>query len=63
MHQVACLTPGFIDTAIVKGWNATKKPSEGTVAMRHCLFKDLKVCVRVREIVWQRVWERACERV
>ena len=30
---------------IVAGWNATKPPSEGTVSMRHCLFKDLKVCL------------------
>jgi len=37
----ACLTPGFIDTAIVKGWNATKKPAEGTVSLRHCLFQKL----------------------
>lgn len=37
------MTPGFIDTAIVKGWNATKKPAEGTVSLRHCLFQKLGV--------------------
>lgn len=36
-----CLTPGFIDTAIVRGWGATKPPEEGTVSLRHCLFADL----------------------
>lgn len=37
----SCCTPGFIDTAIVKGWGATKTPEEGTVSIRHCLLKPL----------------------
>lgn len=37
----SCVSPGFIDTAIVKGWGATKPPEEGTVSIRHCLFEKL----------------------
>mmetsp|Transcript_11119 Transcript_11119/g.20978 ORF Transcript_11119/g.20978 Transcript_11119/m.20978 type:complete len:282 (-) Transcript_11119:29-874(-) len=37
----SCCTPGFIDTAIVKGWGASKPPEEGTVSIRHCLLKPL----------------------
>jgi len=37
---VSCITPGFIDTAIVSGWGATKSPEEGTVSIRHCLFHE-----------------------
>ena len=36
----ACLTPGFIDTAIVKGFGAKKPASEGTKSIHHCLFSD-----------------------
>lgn len=36
------LSPGFIDTAIVKGFGASKKPEDVTV-IRHCLFADLPV--------------------
>merc|ERR1712187_365418 len=36
------VSPGFIDTKIVAGWGATKPPEEGTVSIRHCLFKDLE---------------------
>ncbi len=39
---ISCITPGFIDTAIVRGYNATKPPEEGTVSLRHCLFSKLK---------------------
>mmetsp|Transcript_8608 Transcript_8608/g.25270 ORF Transcript_8608/g.25270 Transcript_8608/m.25270 type:complete len:294 (+) Transcript_8608:48-929(+) len=38
----SCLSPGFIDTAIVKGFGAGKPPEEGTVSMRHCLFAELE---------------------
>lgn len=38
----SCLSPGFINTAIVAGWGATKPPEEGTVSIRHCLFKQLE---------------------
>jgi len=34
------ISPGFIDTAIVRGYGARKPPSEGTVSIRHCLFAD-----------------------
>jgi len=37
-----CITPGFIDTAIVKGYGATKTPEEGTVSILHCLFEELE---------------------
>mmetsp|Transcript_51157 Transcript_51157/g.136610 ORF Transcript_51157/g.136610 Transcript_51157/m.136610 type:complete len:273 (-) Transcript_51157:93-911(-) len=35
------ISPGFIDTAIVKGFGARLKPEEGTKAIRHCLFGSL----------------------
>lgn len=38
---VSTISPGFIDTAIVKGFGATKPPEEGTVSIRHCLFEEL----------------------
>mmetsp|Transcript_76416 Transcript_76416/g.181766 ORF Transcript_76416/g.181766 Transcript_76416/m.181766 type:complete len:275 (+) Transcript_76416:60-884(+) len=38
---ISCITPGFIDTAIVKGWGATKPPEEGTVSIHHCLWNEL----------------------
>lgn len=34
------ISPGFIDTAIVRGYGARKPPTEGTVSIRHCLFAD-----------------------
>lgn len=36
------ITPGFIETNITKGMGASKKPEEGTVAIRHCLFEALE---------------------
>jgi len=33
------ISPGFIDTAIVRGYGAKKSPSEGTVSIRRCLFE------------------------
>jgi len=36
------ITPGFIETNITKGMGASKKPEEGTMAIRHCLFQELK---------------------
>mmetsp|Transcript_20964 Transcript_20964/g.29530 ORF Transcript_20964/g.29530 Transcript_20964/m.29530 type:complete len:293 (+) Transcript_20964:27-905(+) len=38
----SCLSPGFIATNIVSGFGATKKPEEGTVSIRHCLFNKLE---------------------
>ena len=35
------VSPGFIDTELVKGMGATKKPEEGTVSIRHCLFQNI----------------------
>lgn len=35
------LSPGFINTAIVAGFGATKTPEEGTVSLMHCLFETL----------------------
>jgi len=40
--KINCLSPGFINTAIVTGYGASKPPEEGTVALHHCLFNDLK---------------------
>jgi len=36
------MSPGFIDTAITKGFGASKSPEEGTVSLRHCLFAPLE---------------------
>lgn len=36
----ACCSPGFIDTKLVAGFGATKKPEE-VVVIRHCLFQEL----------------------
>lgn len=38
---VSTISPGFIDTAIVRGFGAKKPPEEGTVSIRHCLFEEL----------------------
>jgi NAD(P)-dependent dehydrogenase (short-subunit alcohol dehydrogenase family) len=35
------ISPGFIDTAIVRGFGAKLKPEQGTKAIRHCLFGTL----------------------
>mmetsp|Transcript_87872 Transcript_87872/g.253444 ORF Transcript_87872/g.253444 Transcript_87872/m.253444 type:complete len:300 (+) Transcript_87872:80-979(+) len=37
---VNTITPGFIDTAMTKGFGATKPPEEGTVSILHCLTSD-----------------------
>lgn len=34
-------SPGFIDTAMTKGFNAKLTPEQGTVSIRHCLFSQL----------------------
>jgi hypothetical protein len=39
--MTSCVSPGFIDTAIVKGFGATKTPDEGTVSIKKCLFEEL----------------------
>ena len=36
--QFSSISPGFIDTAIVKGFGAKLKPEQGTRSIRHCLF-------------------------
>eukprot|EP00438_Fugacium_kawagutii_P034272 Skav205201 [mRNA] locus=scaffold376:86439:87278:+ [translate_table: standard] len=38
---VSCLSPGFIETGMTKGFGASKTPEEGTVSLRHCLFEKL----------------------
>lgn len=37
----SCTSPGFIDTAIVKGFGASKPPEEGTVSIHQCLWGEL----------------------
>ena len=39
---VSAVTPGFIDTQMTAGWGSSKKPEEGTLAIRKCLFEDLE---------------------
>jgi len=39
--KISCCSPGYIDTAIVRGWGASKTPEEGTVSIKHCLFGEL----------------------
>jgi len=36
-----CVSPGFIDTGIVKGFGASKPPEEGTVSIHKCLWEEL----------------------
>ena len=40
--MVSSCSPGFIDTAITKGFGASKTPDEGTKVIRHCLFNELE---------------------
>lgn len=37
----SCCSPGFIETAMTKGYGASKMPEEGTVSIRHCLLAAL----------------------
>eukprot|EP00933_Yihiella_yeosuensis_P007858 TRINITY_DN11304_c0_g1_i7.p1 TRINITY_DN11304_c0_g1~~TRINITY_DN11304_c0_g1_i7.p1 ORF type:complete len:279 (-),score=75.28 TRINITY_DN11304_c0_g1_i7:370-1206(-) len=37
----SCMSPGFIDTNMTKGWGASKSPAEGTPAIKKCLFEKL----------------------
>jgi len=37
----SCVSPGWIRTKLVGNSGATKKPEEGTVSIRHCLFESL----------------------
>lgn len=39
--KVVSLSPGFIDTAMVKGWGATLTPEQGCVSGLVCLFDDV----------------------
>jgi NAD(P)-dependent dehydrogenase (short-subunit alcohol dehydrogenase family) len=39
--KINCCSPGFIDTAMTKGYGASKTPEEGTVAIKKLLFEDL----------------------
>lgn len=34
-----CLSPGYIATSMTKNWGGGKSPEEGTISLRHCLFK------------------------
>ena len=36
------VSPGFINTAMTKGYGATLQPEQGTVSIKHCLFNHLK---------------------
>lgn len=38
----SCVTPGFIDTQMTRGYGASKTPEQGTLAIKHCLFNDLE---------------------
>ena len=39
--KISCVSPGFIDTELVKGMGAKLTPEQGTVSTRHCLFENL----------------------
>ena len=39
---VATVSPGFIDTAMTRGFGASRTPEQGTHSTRHCLFTPLK---------------------
>jgi hypothetical protein len=38
----SCVSPGWIKTKLVGDSGATKRPEEGTVSIRHCLFQPLE---------------------
>lgn len=37
--SVYCLSPGYIETNMTKHWGGGKKPEDGTVSLRYCLFE------------------------
>ena len=39
--RTSTCSPGFIDTAMTKGFGARLTPEQGTVSIRHCLFNEL----------------------
>lgn len=39
---ISCCSPGFIATNMTAGYNATKSPAEGTVAIKKLLFEKLE---------------------
>ena len=39
--KVTCLTPGFIDTPMTKGWGATLTPEQGCLSSIKCLFEPV----------------------
>uniref|UniRef100_A0A7S0MTZ0 Protochlorophyllide reductase n=1 Tax=Pyramimonas obovata TaxID=1411642 RepID=A0A7S0MTZ0_9CHLO len=40
--KINAVSPGFIQTAMTKGYGASLPPEKGTVSILHCLFKELK---------------------
>merc|ERR1711879_37721 len=40
---VSAVSPGFLETAMTSGMGAALTPDQGTVAVRKCLFEELKV--------------------
>lgn len=38
----SCVTPGFIDTQMTRGYGASKTPDQGTLAIKHCLLDELE---------------------
>jgi len=40
--KINAISPGFVDTALTAGYGASLTPEQGTVAIRHCLFKELE---------------------
>lgn len=37
----SAISPGFIATNMTAGYGASLTPEQGTVSIRHCLFKDI----------------------
>lgn len=40
--MISVVSPGFVDTALCKGFGAKLTPEEGTKSTIHCLFTDLE---------------------
>jgi len=40
--RTSCVSPGFIDTQMTKGWGASKTPDQATLAIKKCLLEDLE---------------------
>ena len=41
IFQSSCVSPGYIQTNLTKGWSGGLTPEQGTISTMRCLFDDL----------------------